>query len=348
MSKNKKTKMRLLPKLQREKSFAEVALGYNEQEALIEAERCLMCENQPCVKGCPVNVPIPKFIEDIKNKDFDKAFQHIISENSLPAICGRVCPQEKQCEAKCVRAKLDEPVAIGRLERFIGDYSTNEELSKVNLHSSHRVAVVGSGPAGLSCAAELIKNEVKPVVYEALHDFGGVLRYGIPEFRLPKQVLNREIDKLKRQGVEFIKNVLVGKSVTIEDLFEEGFNSVFIGSGAGLPRFMNIPGENLNGVYSANEYLTRVNLMNAKQFPSFKTPVKTAKRVAVIGGGNVALDVARVAKRLGSEQVFIVYRRGMSELPARGEEIEHALAENIEFKILTQPIAVHGMGKVES
>ncbi|QOR35529.1 NADPH-dependent glutamate synthase [Clostridium sp. 'deep sea'] len=348
MSKNKKVKMRLLAKKERISTFCEVALGFNEEEALIEANRCLLCKAMPCVQGCPVNVPIPLFITSIKEKRYRDAHTQIISENSLPAICGRVCPQEKQCEANCVRGKNGEPVAIGRLERFIGDWGLINKSQVTQLNTAHKVAIVGSGPAGLACAAELVKNNIKPVVFEALHDFGGVLRYGIPEFRLPKEILNQEIQQLKQLGVCFEKNVVIGKSLTIEDLMQQGYKAVFIGSGAGLPRFMGIPGENLNGVFSANEFLTRVNLMNARLFPHYKTPIKIPSQIAVIGGGNVALDVARVAKRLGAKHVSIVYRRGMKELPARLEEVEHAIEEDIEFMVLSQPIAVHGENKVQS
>lgn len=335
-------KMNEQPAIERIENFSEVALGYTEEQAQTEAARCLRCPTQPCVSSCPVNVPIPGFITEILNNNYDKAYQLIAGENFLPAICGRVCPQEQQCEARCVKGVNAEPVAIGSLERFIGDWSLNQQHTVKASKSKHKVAVLGSGPAGLACAAELARVGIEVSVYEALHALGGVLRYGIPEFRLPKHVLDTEIDKLKRLGVKFYTNVLIGNSLTVEDLLQEGNEAIFVGSGAGLPRFLGIPGENLNGVYSANEYLTRVNLMNAGRFPSSPTPVKSGNEVIVVGGGNVALDVARVAKRLGAANVTIVYRRSMKELPARKEEIVHAQEEMINFKLLSQPIAVTG------
>lgn len=328
----------------RNKNFEEVVLGYTPEEAISEARRCLQCKNKPCVNGCPVNVPIPGFIKAISEGEFEEAYQIITKENSLPAICGRVCPQESQCEGKCVRGKKGEPVAIGRLERFVADFhminKSESELSNGNKNNI-KVAVVGSGPSGLSCASELAKKGYDITVFEALHKTGGVLIYGIPEFRLPKKLVQDEIETIKKLGVNVKKNVLVGRSVTIDDLLEEDYKAVFIGSGAGLPRFMNIEGENLNGVYSANEFLTRVNLMKAYESNS-KTPIRVGKSVAVFGGGNVAMDAARTAKRLGAENVYIVYRRSENELPARREEVHHAKEEGINFKLLTNPTKIIG------
>lgn len=328
----------------RNQNFDEVALGYSKEQAIEEAKRCLHCKHKPCVKGCPVNVPIPEFIQAIIDEDFEKAYEIITAENSLPAICGRVCPQENQCEGKCVRAIKGESVGIGRLERFVAD----EHMKNIKIKSSRqesnnkrKVAVVGSGPAGLSCASELAKIGYKVTIFEVLHKTGGVLTYGIPEFRLPKDLVQKEIDLVKSLGVEIKTNVLVGQSITIDELMEEGYEAVFVGSGAGLPRFMNIEGENLNGVYSANEFLTRVNLMKAYERDS-ATPVKVGKNTVVVGGGNVAMDAARTAKRLGSENVYIVYRRGEEELPARAEEIEHAKEEGIIFKLLNNPTKING------
>lgn len=327
----------------RNKNFSEVALGYTPEQAVDEAERCLGCKHKPCVGGCPVSIDIPAFIGKIKEKDFEGAYQILNKSTSLPAVCGRVCPQEVQCEAKCVRGIKGEPVAIGRLERFVADWhrehSKEEHLdSKSN---GKKVAVIGSGPAGLTCAGDLAKEGYDVTVFEALHVAGGVLVYGIPEFRLPKAIVQAEIEKLKQIGVKIETNVVVGKTVAVDELFDEGFDAVFIGSGAGLPRFMKIPGENLNGVYSANEFLTRVNLMKAYRNDA-KTPVLHAKNVAVVGGGNVAMDAARCAKRLGAENVYVVYRRSLEEMPARKEEVEHAMEEGIHFNVLCNPKEIVG------
>lgn len=328
----------------RNKNFSEVALGYTKEMAMEEAARCLNCKHKPCMDGCPVNVPIPGFIEKVAEGDFDAAYEIITSENALPAICGRVCPQENQCEGKCVRGIKGEPVAIGRLERFVADYHmANAKPAEVNIEKNgKRVAIVGSGPAGITCAGELIKKGYDVTVFEALHKAGGVLSYGIPEFRLPKDLVAKEIETVEKLGVDIETNVIVGRSVTIDELMEQGYEAVFVGSGAGLPRFLNIPGENLLGVYSANEFLTRVNLMKAYKFPETPTPVKVGKKVAVVGAGNVAMDAARTAKRLGAEEVYIVYRRSEEELPARAEEVHHAKEEGIIFKLLNNPCAIHG------
>lgn len=328
----------------RNKNFSEVALGYTKEMAMEEAARCLNCKHKPCMDGCPVNVPIPGFIEKVAEGDFDAAYEIITSENALPAICGRVCPQENQCEGKCVRGIKGEPVAIGRLERFVADYHmANAKPAEVKIEKNgKRVAVVGSGPAGITCAGELIKKGYDVTVFEALHKAGGVLSYGIPEFRLPKDLVAREIETVEKLGVDIETNVIVGRSVTIDELMEQGYEAVFVGSGAGLPRFLNIPGENLLGVYSANEFLTRVNLMKAYKFPEAPTPVKVGKKVAVVGAGNVAMDAARTAKRLGAEEVYIVYRRSEEELPARAEEVHHAKEEGIIFKLLNNPCEIHG------
>lgn len=333
----------------RNKNFTEVALGYTEEMALEEAARCLNCKHKPCMSGCPVNVPIPGFIEKVAAGDFEGAYEIITSENALPAICGRVCPQENQCEGKCVRGIKGEPVAIGRLERFVADYHMkNAKQAETKIEKNgKKVAVVGSGPAGITCAGELIKKGYEVTVFEALHKAGGVLSYGIPEFRLPKDLVAKEIETVEKLGVKIETNVIVGRSVTIDELIEQGYEAVFVGSGAGLPRFLNIPGENLLGVYSANEFLTRVNLMKAYQFPDTPTPVKVGKKVAVVGAGNVAMDAARTAKRLGAEEVYIVYRRSEEELPARAEEVHHAKEEGIIFKLLNNPCEIHGEdGKV--
>lgn len=324
-------------------NFEEVCLGYNEEEAKAEAARCLNCKNAQCMKGCPVSINIPAFIAQVKEGNFEEAY-HIISQSSaLPAVCGRVCPQESQCEGKCTRGIKNEPVAIGRLERFVADWH------RENVHTApivpewngHKVAIIGAGPAGLTAAGDLAKLGYKVTVYEALHVAGGVLMYGIPEFRLPKAIVQQEIDGLKKMGVDFECNMVIGKVLTIDELMGEyGYEAVFVGSGAGLPRFMNIPGESLKGVYSANEFLTRSNLMKA-YLPTSKTPIRTGKKVAVVGGGNVAMDAARSALRLGAESVYIVYRRGMAELPARKEEVEHAEEEGIIFKTLCNPVAIH-------
>lgn len=325
------------------RNFFEVATGYDEAMAIDEAERCLNCKTMPCVGACPVNVRIPEFIAKIREGDFEAAYQIISASSSLPAVCGRVCPQETQCEAKCVRGIKGEPVGIGRLERFVADWH-NEHTSVIPAaieKNGHRVAIIGSGPSGLACAGDLARLGYSVTVYEALHTAGGVLVYGIPEFRLPKSIVNREIENLKALGVEFSVDTVIGKSLTVDELFDMGYESVFIGSGAGLPNFMNIPGEGYNGVYSANEFLTRTNLMKAyRENP--ETPIKKGGRVAVIGGGNVAMDAARCALRLGAEKVYIVYRRSMAELPARKEEVEHAEEEGVEFMLLTAPTEILG------
>ena len=328
----------------RNKNFSEVALGYTAEMAMEEATRCLNCKNKPCVGGCPVNVPIPEFIEKVAAGDFEGAYEVITSENALPAICGRVCPQENQCEGKCVRGIKGEPVGIGRMERFVADYHM-QHAQPVDIEiekNGHKVAVVGSGPAGLTCAGELIKKGYDVTIFEALHKAGGVLSYGIPEFRLPKDLVAREIKTVEDLGVKIDTNVIVGRSITIDELMEDGYEAVFVGSGAGLPRFLNIPGENLLGVYSANEFLTRVNLMKGYKFPETPTPVKVGRRVAVVGAGNVAMDAARTAKRLGAEEVYIVYRRSEEEAPARLEELHHAKEEGIIFRFLNNPAAILG------
>ena len=326
----------------RSSNFDEVALGYTSEVAVNEAERCLNCKHMPCVNGCPVNIQIPDFISKIKESDFEGAYQIISESSSLPAVCGRVCPQETQCEAKCVRGIKGEPVAIGRLERFVADWHNEncKEKSQKPQSNGHKVAVIGSGPSGLTCAGDLAKKGYQVTVYEAFHLSGGVLVYGIPEFRLPKKIVEKEVNNLKELGVEVVTNVVIGKTITIDELFEMGYESVFIGSGAGLPRFMGIPGEALNGVYSANEFLTRNNLMKAYKEDS-ATPVMHAKRTVVFGGGNVAMDAARTAKRLGAD-VTIVYRRTEKELPARREEVEHAMEEGINFKFLANPTEIKG------
>ncbi|MDO4553940.1 MAG: NADPH-dependent glutamate synthase [Lachnospiraceae bacterium] len=328
----------------RNKNFKEVALGYTKEMAMEEATRCLNCKNKPCVNGCPVNVPIPAFIEKVAAGDFEGAYEVITSENALPAICGRVCPQENQCEGKCVRGIKGEPVAIGRMERFVADYHmANAKEKPVAIEKNgKKIAVVGSGPAGITCAGELIKKGYDVTVFEALHKPGGVLSYGIPEFRLPKALVAKEIESVEKLGVDIETNVIVGRSITIDELMEEGYEAVFVGSGAGLPRFLNIPGENLLGVYSANEFLTRVNLMKGYEFPKMPTPVKIGKRVAVVGAGNVAMDAARTAKRLGAEEVYIVYRRSEEEAPARLEELHHAKEEGIIFRFLNNPAQIIG------
>lgn len=324
-------------------SFKEVALGYTREIAMEEADRCLHCKNAPCVSGCPVNVPIPDFIEKIKGGDFQGAYEIIRTQNGLPAICGRVCPQETQCESKCVRGIKGQPVGIGRLERFAADYAMNEGAVSAETKPAcgKRAAVVGSGPAGLTCAADLARAGWDVTLYEALHTPGGVLMYGIPEFRLPKALVQKEIDNIRRLGVKIVTNAVVGRAMTVDELLDEGNDAVFIGSGAGLPNFQRIPGESLCGVYSANEFLTRINLMRAYNFPEHDTPVKVGSRVAVIGGGNVAMDAARCAKRLGAD-VTIVYRRGEAEMPARKEEIHHAKEEGVNFRLLTNPVEILG------
>lgn len=324
-------------------NFQEVALGYSQDTALDEAARCLNCKHMSCVSGCPVNIHIPAFIEKVREGDFEAAYQIIQKTSSLPAVCGRVCPQERQCESHCVRGIKGEPVGIGRLERFVADWHNahaQESASPVE-PNGHRVAVVGSGPSGLTCAGDLAKKGYDVTVFEALHTAGGVLVYGIPEFRLPKAIVAREVEGLKALGVKIETNVVIGKTLTIDELFESGFEAVFVGSGAGLPRFMNIPGESLKGVYSANEFLTRSNLMKAfRDNPD--TPIMKGGNVAVVGGGNVAMDAARTALRLGAEKVYIVYRRSMEELPARAEEVEHAQEEGIEFHLLRNPVEILG------
>lgn len=327
----------------RNSNFKEVALGYTEEQAIDEAKRCLNCKNKPCTNGCPVQIDIPAFISEVAKGDFAAAYKIITKSSSLPAVCGRVCPQESQCECKCVRGIKGEPVAIGRLERFVADWHNAQSESVVEkpVPNGHKAAVIGSGPSGLACAGDLAKKGYDVTVFEALHVAGGVLSYGIPEFRLPKSIVQKEIEGLKALGVKVETNTVVGKTVSVDELMqEEGFESVFIGSGAGLPRFMNIPGENLSGVYSANEFLTRINLMKAYKSDS-ATPVQAGKKAVIVGGGNVAMDAARCAKRLGAD-VTIVYRRTENELPARAEEVEHAKEEGIVFKFLTNPTEIKG------
>lgn len=338
----KKYPMLLLNDEERTETFNEVALGYSETQAVAEAGRCLNCKNSPCISACPVGVQIPDFIKLITEKNFDGAYKKIAEASSLPAVCGRVCPQERQCESKCVRGIKTEPVGIGRLERFIADYhsSNSDDVIQKTEPNGHKVAVIGSGPSGLTCAGELAKMGYNVTVFEALHIAGGVLVYGIPEFRLPKKIVQKEIDGLISMGVKIETNTVIGKTFTIDELMhEQGFEAVFIGSGAGLPKFMNIPGENLRGVYSANEFLTRINLMKAYK-PDSATPILRPKKTVVVGGGNVAMDAARCSRRLGSE-VYIVYRRTKNELPARKEEVIHATEEGIIFNYLTNPISIN-------
>ena len=339
----KKNPMPTQDALARARNFDEVALGYDEATAIDEALRCLSCKNRPCVSGCPVNIHIPEFIDKIKEGDFEAAYQVIAKSSSLPAVCGRVCPQETQCESKCVRGIKGEPVGIGRLERFVADWHNahSDKTPECAAANGHKVAVVGSGPSGLTCAGDLAKAGYSVTVYEALHTAGGVLVYGIPEFRLPKAIVKKEVDNLKAMGVEMVPNVIIGKTLTVDELFEMGFEAVFIGSGAGLPNFMGIPGEAYKGVYSANEFLTRSNLMKS-YLADPETPIMKGGKVAVVGGGNVAMDAARTALRLGAEKVYIVYRRSMDELPARREEVEHAEEEGIEFKLLCNPVEILG------
>jgi glutamate synthase (NADPH) small chain len=368
-----KVKMPELDVAKRANSFSEVALGYSEEDAINESLRCIQCKKPTCIEGCPVEIDIKSFIKLIALKDFDGALEKIREKNTLPAICGRVCPQEEQCEKKCIVGLKNEPVAIGRLERFVADRvllgqedtlgdwakenieykpnldikakeTNNEEDGKVNRSCGIKckMAVVGAGPAGLTCAGELAKIGYDVTIYEALHDAGGVLIYGIPEFRLPKNILKKEVDYLKALGVKIELNALVGKTITVPELLSEGCGAVFIATGAGLPYFMNIEGENLNGVYSANEFLTRINLMKAYLFPEWDTPIKKVKNIAVVGGGNVAMDSARCAKRLGAEHVYLIYRRSEKEMPARIEEVIHAKEEGIEFMFLTNPVAILG------
>ena len=329
----------------RNHNFDEVALGYTAEMAMEEALRCLQCKNPACVAGCPVNIHIPEFIAQVAKGDFAAAYEVISQTNALPAISGRVCPQESQCEARCVRGIKGESVAIGRLERFVADwYRQNvNAMPQKPASNGHKVAVVGSGPAGLTCASDLAKLGYEVTVYEAFHTAGGVLVYGIPEFRLPKAIVAGEVDKLSALGVDMETDVVIGKTLSIDELFAMGYEAVFVGSGAGLPMFMGIPGESLSGVYSANEYLTRINLMKAYR-EGYDTPIKHSRAVAVVGGGNVAMDACRCAKRLGAEKVYIVYRRGEEEMPARNEEIHHAKEEGIEFQLLTNPVEILGEG----
>lgn len=326
-------------------NFNEVALGYNMEQAVAEAERCLQCPRPQCVQGCPVELNIPAFIKEIREKNFDEAIRKVKEKNSLPAICGRVCPQEIQCQKFCVVGKKGDPLSIGRLERFVADYELQKGVTvppRLKSPVDGKVAVVGSGPAGLTAAADLVKLGYAVVIFEALHAPGGVLMYGIPEFRLPKKIVQAEVDYVKKLGVEVKTDRMIGRLYTIDELFELGFDAVFIGTGAGLPRFMRIPGENLGGIYSANEFLIRVNLMRAYMFPEYDTPIRVGKKVAVIGGGNVAMDSARCSLRLGAEEVWIVYRRSKQEMPARLEEVENAEEEGIKFKFLTTPVRFLG------
>lgn len=341
----KKVPVREQDPIERSRNFDEVNLGYSLEEAQEEAARCIQCKKPGCVAGCPVEVRIPEFIRLLRENDIKQAYEVITATNNLPAVCGRVCPQEDQCEAGCVLHNKGDSVAIGRLERFVADWAMAHGISSGDApreSNGKKVAVVGGGPAGLTCAGDLARNGYRVTIFEAFHELGGVLIYGIPEFRLPKALVKQEIEGLRRLGVEFETNVLVGRSVTVDELFEEGYEAVFIGSGAGLPQFMNIPGESLNGVYSANEYLTRINLMKAYQFPKSHTPVKKAARVMVVGGGNVAMDAARSALRMGASEVHIVYRRSQEEMPARVEEVYHAKEEGIIFDILTNPVEILG------
>ena len=333
----------------RARNFSEVALGYTHEMALAEAARCLDCKNKPCIQGCPVNISIPEFINCIKKDDIEGAYDVINRSSSLPAVCGRVCPQETQCESKCTMGIKFEPVGIGRLERFVADWhnQNSKEAPKKVPSNGHRVAIIGSGPSGLTCAGDLAKAGFEVTVYEALHTEGGVLVYGIPEFRLPKAIVAKEVDTLKQLGVQFVTNAVIGKTLTIDELFEQGNEAVFIGSGAGLPNFMGIPGESFKGVYSANEFLTRSNLMKAFR-DKCDTPIMKGGKVVVVGGGNVAMDAARTALRLGAEKVYIVYRRSMKELPARAEEVEHAQEEGIEFHLLRNPVEILGFNNPDN
>lgn len=327
----------------RNRNFEEVATGYTEEMAVNEAMRCLKCRKKPCTKGCPVKIHIPEFIDAVSKGEFEEAYNIISQTSSLPAICGRVCPQENQCEGRCVQGAFGEPVAIGRLERFVADWhdANGTDNFKAPEPNGHKVAVIGSGPAGLACAGDLIGMGYDVTVFESLHKAGGVLAYGIPEFRLPKAIVAKEVSKLEEKGVKVVKNAVIGQSMNVDELFADGYEAVFIGTGAGLPSFMNIPGENLLGVCSANEYLTRINLMKA-YLPDYDTPIQKARNVAVVGGGNVAMDAARCAKRMGADHVYIIYRRSMDEIPARREEIEHAIEEGIEFKLLNNPVKIIG------
>ena len=336
-----KTAMPELAPDERIKGFQEVALGYTAQMAAEEAQRCLHCKNAPCVSGCPVNVPIPDFIDRIRQNDIDGAYELIKSQNALPAVCGRVCPQETQCESRCVRGIKGEAVGIGRLERFVADHAAKKVPVEKNNVTGHRAAVIGSGPAGLTCAGELAKAGWQVTVFEALHTPGGVLMYGIPEFRLPKTLVQKEINTIREMGVGFVTNAVIGKCMTVDEILNDGYDAVFVGSGAGLPNFQKIPGESLCGVYSANEFLTRINLMKAYDFPNHDTPIRVGSQVIVVGGGNVAMDAARCARRLGAE-VTVVYRRSEAELPARREEVHHASEEGIRFRMLTNPVRING------
>ncbi|MCK5732238.1 MAG: NADPH-dependent glutamate synthase [Tenericutes bacterium] len=332
------------PKI-RNKNFCEVALGLNLETAKIEASRCLDCKNPRCVAACPVNIDIPAFIKNINEDNIDEAYFTIYKSNILPAVCGRVCPQEKQCEEVCIVGIKSEPVSIGALERFVGDFGleNNLKIDESIINNNIKVAIIGSGPAGISNAVSLRRMGYTVDIYEALHEFGGVLQYGIPDFRLPKDIVNAEINKAKEMGINFIKNVIIGKSITIDQLFDEyGYKSLFLGNGAGLPSSLGVAGENLTGIYFANEFLTRVNLMKASTFPETPTPVRIGNNVAVVGGGNVAMDAARTAKRLGAENVFVLYRRDMSALPARMEEVHHAIEEEIDFRLLLNPVEFIG------
>lgn len=345
----KKNPMPVQNPLERAHNFNEVALGYTHKMAIDEANRCLNCKNKPCVQGCPVNIDIPAFISKVKEDDLEGAYKVIAQTSSLPAVCGRVCPQETQCESKCTMGIKFEPVGIGRLERFVADWHNENSVSSVQkpVSNGKKVAIVGSGPSGLTCAGDLAKKGYDVSVYEALHTAGGVLVYGIPEFRLPKTIVRREVKSLEDLGVNVMTNTVIGKTLTIDELFEQGAQAVFIGSGAGLPNFMGIPGESLKGVYSANEFLTRSNLMKAYREKS-DTPIMKGGKVAVVGGGNVAMDAARTALRLGADKVYIVYRRSMEELPARKEEVEHAIEEGIEFQLLRNPIEVLGFNNPDN
>ncbi|WAC08281.1 MAG: NADPH-dependent glutamate synthase [Thermodesulfobacteriota bacterium] len=340
-----KTKMPEQPPLERVKNFKEVPLGYSEDQAVEEATRCIQCKNRPCIEGCPVEIDIPDFIALIAERKFVEAARKMKEKNALPAVCGRVCPQEVQCESKCTLGKKNEPVAIGRLERFIADWERENKMVQTPSRPAPRgkkVAVVGSGPAGLTVAADLAKLGFGVTIFEALHKAGGVLVYGIPEFRLPKAIVQAEVDYVKSLGAELVTNAVIGNLYTIPELFNNGYDAVFIGIGAGGPMFMDIPGENLNGVYSANEFLTRSNLMKAYLFPEYDTPIKRSRNVAVVGGGNVAMDSARTALRLGADAVYLVYRRSREEMPARAEEVHHAEEEGLIFKFLTNPIRIVG------
>ena len=339
----KKNEMPAQDPVVRSGNFMEVALGYSKEAAVDEAKRCLNCKNKPCVGGCPVGIDIPEFIAKVAEEDFEGAYEIIARSSSLPAVCGRVCPQERQCEGKCVRGIKGEPVAIGRLERFVADWHNEHSTAEVRKpeQNGHKMAVIGAGPSGLTCAGDLARMGYDVTVYEALHLAGGVLVYGIPEFRLPKAIVQKEVDGLKAMGVKINTNIVVGRTISVDELFEMGYEAIFIGSGAGLPRFMGINGENFKGVYSANEFLTRVNLMKAYRDDS-DTPIEHGRNVAVVGGGNVAMDAARCAKRLGAENVYIVYRRSEAEIPARLEEVEHAKEEGIIFKTLNNPVEILG------